>query len=84
MSDLQITPDEKDLIDVIITDIQAYFTMLTEFENDKSTKKKEKKELLAKQKDNILQHAYANLASNTMNEDLTKILEKLHEIMDTL
>ena len=72
------------MVDVIITDIQAYFAMVTDFENDHSTKKKEKKELLKKQKENILNHAYANLSNTSSNEDLTKILEKLQDIMLTI
>ena len=84
MSDRQITQEEKSLIDVIITDVQAYLKMKSEFDIEKHTSKKEKKELLAKQKDNILRHAYINLSNDQNNEDLTKILEKLHEIITTI
>lgn len=84
MSDMQISTEEKEMIDIIVTDIQAYFTMVSDFEKDKSTKKKEKKNLLTKQKENILNHAYANLSKEQANEDLTKLLIKLQDIISSL
>lgn len=84
MADYQITSEEKEMIDIIVTDVQAYFTMLNDFDNDRSTKKKEKKELLKKQKENILQHAYTNASNYQMNEDITQLLTKLQEIIKTL
>ena len=84
MSDMQITSEEKEMIDVIVTDIQAYFTMVSDFEQDKSTRKKEKKELLRKQKENIMKHAYSNLTKEQLNEDLTRLLVKLQDIMETI
>jgi len=39
---------------------------------------------LKKQKDNILQHAYANASNYQMNEDITQLLTKLQELIKTL
>ena len=80
----QITEEEKDFIDVIITDIQAYYLMIYDFESRKNFDIKERKDLLKVQKINKLKHAYSNLTSHPFDEDLTKILDKLQEIITTI
>ena len=84
MSDMQISQEEKELIDVIVTDIQAYYSMVSDFESNKELDIKEKAELLEVQKNNILKHAYSNLSINAFDEDLTKILKKLQDVMVTI
>lgn len=81
MRKTQISNEEKEMIDVIITDVQAYFKMKAEYEKDKTIKKAEKKELLTIQKNNIIQHAYISLQNEKNSEDLTQIVEKLYEIL---
>lgn len=84
MADAQITEEEKEMIDIIITDVQAYFFLVDDLQKDKKTIKVEKKELLARQKENILRHAYENLSKSGNSEDLTKLIEKLHELVPQL
>lgn len=69
---------------MIITDVQAYFSMVSDFEKKKDIDLKEKTELLKKQKDNILKHAYTNLTDEQVNDDLTKVIEKLNDVVASL
>lgn len=82
MEDFQITEKEKQLIDVILTNVQAYFTFLNQMKTEKDLNKSEKKDQLNKLKDDILTNSFTVSSDKTgISEDLVNILAKLQELL---